>query len=120
MAQGQIYRYGRGVKYWLFLLAAILLEVAGTTLMKMSDGLTKVVPSVLMFLLYLMSLAALTLALKKFDMSMAYAIWSGLGTVLIALIGIYFFKESVNMVKITSIFLIIIGVVGLHLSSKSI
>ena len=103
---------------WLFLLVAIIFEVAGTTSMKLSDGFTKLVPSILMFLFYILSLVALTYALKKIDVSIAYAIWAGVGTALIAVIGIYHFKEPATLLKIGSIGLIIIGVVGLHLSSS--
>ena len=103
---------------WLYLILAISFEVAGTTFMKLSEGFTKTVPSVAMFVLYILSLTALTFALKKFEVSTTYAIWSGLGTALITLIGVIVFKESVNMVKILSIALIIIGVVGLQLSTE--
>jgi len=103
---------------WLFLLGAIVLEVAGTTAMKFSEGFTKAIPSIAMFVFYILSLAALTFALKKIDMSMAYAIWAGVGTALITVIGIYFFKEPVSLAKVASIVLIILGVVGLHLSGK--
>lgn len=105
---------------WLFLIGAIALEVAGTTAMKMSEGFTKTVPSIMMFIFYVLSLIALTYALKKFDMSMAYAIWAGVGTALITIVGIYFFKEPTSIVKIVSIMLIIAGVVGLHLSSDPV
>lgn len=105
---------------WLFLIGAIALEVAGTTAMKMSEGFTKTVPSIMMFVFYVLSLIALTYALKKFDMSMAYAIWAGVGTALITIVGIYFFKEPTSIVKIVSIMLIIAGVVGLHLSSDPV
>jgi len=104
------------MQHWFFLISAILLEVAGTTAMKFSEGFTKVVPSVLMAVLFLSSLAMLTLALKKFEIGMAYAIWSGLGTALIAILGIYLFNETANMMKFLSILLIIVGVVGLNLS----
>ena len=105
---------------WLYLIIAILFEVAGTTAMKMSDGYTKVVPSVLMFVFYILSLVALTYALKKFDLSVAYAIWAGVGTVLISIVGIFFFKESVSALKVVSILFIVMGVVGLHLSNKTL
>ncbi|MDQ6980595.1 MAG: multidrug efflux SMR transporter [Ghiorsea sp.] len=104
------------MQHWFFLISAILLEVAGTTAMKFSEGFTKIVPSVLMAVLFLSSLAMLTLALKKFEVGMAYAIWSGLGTALIAILGIYLFNETANMMKFLSILLIIAGVVGLNLS----
>ena len=105
------------MQYWIYLLGAIVFEVAGTTAMKFSEGFTRVWPSVVMMVFYLLSLGALTLALKRFDMSMAYAIWSGVGTALITVVGFYLFKEPVSLLKIGSIALIIVGVVGLHLSS---
>jgi small multidrug resistance pump len=101
--------------HWITLLLAIIFEVTGTTAMKLSEGFTKPLPSVAMTLFYILSLAMLTLALKKIDVSVAYAIWSGVGTALIALIGIWVFGESLSILKITSIILIIIGVVGLQL-----
>ena len=106
------------IQAWMWLIGAIVFEVLGTTAMKMSEGFTKTMPSVAMAVFYILSLTALTYALKKFDVSMAYAIWSGVGTALITLIGIWYFKESVSVVKIASIGLIIIGVVGLHLSGE--
>ena len=104
------------MQYWLYLAIAIVLEVIGTTSMKLSAGFTKTIPSILMFVFYLASLAVLTLALKKIDASVAYAVWAGLGTALIATIGIVYFHESATLLKIISILLIIAGVVGLHLS----
>ncbi len=103
---------------WIWLIGAIVFEVLGTTAMKLSEGFTKTMPSVAMGVFYILSLTALTYALKKFDVSMAYAIWSGMGTALITLIGIWYFKESVSVMKLASIGLIIIGVIGLHLSGE--
>ena len=103
------------MKTWLLLTAAILLEVAGTTSMKISAGFTRLVPSVLIFVFYAASFTVLTLALRKLDISIAYAIWSGLGTVLITVIGIFWFKEPATALKLTCILLIILGVGGLNL-----
>ncbi len=102
---------------WLILITAIVLEVAGTTAMKLSDGFTRPLPSVLLVVFYLCSLAALTLALKRIDVSLAYAIWAGVGTVLVAVVGILWFKEPISLAKAFSILLIAAGVAGLHLSS---
>lgn len=74
------------------------------------------VGSIVMFIFYILSLISLTLALKKVDVSVVYAVWSGLGTTLIALIGIFYFREPSTTIKILSIGLIIIGVIGLNLS----
>ena len=102
--------------HWLYLLLAILFEVLGTTAMKLSEGFTKTTPSIAMAIFYILSLVMLTLTLKKIDVSIAYAIWSGLGTALIAGIGIMVFGESLTPLKIASIALIILGVIGLQLS----
>jgi small multidrug resistance pump len=104
---------------WLLLVAAIVFEVAGTTSMKLSAGFTKALPSVLLFVFYALAFGALTLTLKIMEVSFVYAIWSGLGTALVTLIGILYFKESANIFKIASIGLIILGVVGLHFSSTA-
>jgi small multidrug resistance pump len=101
---------------WIYLIFAILFEVSGTVAMKISYGFTKLVPSIMMIILYVISLSLLTLALKTLHISVAYAIWSGLGTAIIATIGFIWFKEHVTPLKIVSLGLIIAGVVGLNLS----
>ncbi|WP_455221806.1 DMT family transporter [Kaarinaea lacus] len=106
--------------HWLFLAGAILFEVAGMTSMKLSQGFSRLVLSILIFIFYAISFVSLTFAVKKIDMSVSYAIWSGVGTALIAIIGVYFFKESMTMLKMTSIVLIIIGVIGLNLQDFKI
>ena len=103
---------------WVYLILAIVMEVIGTTNMKLSQGFTKIVPSVLMFVFYGISFAFITLSLKKLDISITYAIWSGVGTALIAAIGFFYFKEPVTAIKIGSIALIVIGVIGLALVER--
>lgn len=100
--------------YWLALAGAIALEIAGTTSMKLSQGFTRTIPSVLLFVFYALSFALMTIAVKRIDMSVSYAIWSGVGTAVIALIGVFAFGESLTTVQIVSIVLIIVGVVGLR------
>ena len=101
---------------WLLLMAAIVCEVVGTTSMKLSDGFKKPVPSILLFVFYGLSFTCLTFVLRKLDVSVAYAIWSALGTALIAAIGIVVFRESLTPLKVASLIAIIAGVVGLNLS----
>ncbi len=101
--------------FWLYLLVAILTEVVGTSLMKASQGLTRLFPTVFMFVLYGISFVFMALALKKIEVGVAYAIWSGLGTALIAMIGIAWFRESFTLPKLVGIILIIGGVVLLNL-----
>ena len=104
------------MQHWLFLAGAIALEVAGTTSMKLSEGFTRLVPSVLLFLFYAASFVALTFALRSIEVSVAYAVWSAVGTALIAGIGILYFGEAATFLKFVCIVLIIVGVVGLNLS----
>ena len=102
---------------WLILTATIIFEVIGSTMMKLSNGFTVFWPSVGVFVCYSLSLIGLTIVLKTIDLSVAYAIWSGLGVTLIALIGIFYFKEPVTTQRIVCLALIITGVVGLQLAS---
>jgi small multidrug resistance pump len=101
---------------WIYLFAAIIFEVLGTTCMKLSQGFTKIVPSVLIFVFYGLCFSFLTLALKRIEVSVAYSVWAGLGTILIASIGIIWFRESVTFIKLMSIGLIIMGVIGINSS----
>jgi small multidrug resistance pump len=101
---------------WIYLIAAILFEVSGTTCMKLSQGFTKIGPSILIAVFYVLCFTFLTLALKKIEVSVAYSVWAGLGTVLIAIIGIIWFRESATFIKLMSIALIIMGVIGINAS----
>ena len=98
---------------WLLLIVAIVLEVCGTTCMKLSDGFARIVPSVLIFVFYGMSFSVFTLALKRIDVSLAYAVWAGLGICLVASIGIIYFKEPLTALRVFFMLLIVTGVVGL-------
>jgi len=106
-------------KAWVLLIIAIIFEVSGTTSMKLSEGLTRLWPSVFIFFFYGVSFALLTLCLKHMEVSIAYAVWSGLGTFLIAIIGMAYFKEPVSATKAVSLALIIIGVVGVNLTGTA-
>ena len=105
--------------HWIYLFIAIIMEVAGTTSMKLSEGFSKPLPSASIFIFYGFSFTFLTLALKALPVGMTYAIWAASGTALITLVGIVLFGESFNVQKIVSLVLIIIGVAGLHFSRES-
>jgi small multidrug resistance pump len=100
---------------WLYLVAAVVVETIGTACMKLSEGFTKLVPSVLLFIFYALSFGLITLAVKRIEVSVAYAIWSGAGTALIAVVGILWFQESVTLLKVVSLAMIVLGVVGLNI-----
>jgi small multidrug resistance pump len=104
---------------WLMLYAAIVFEVVGTTSLKLSEGLTRLGWFALCLALYGTSFALLAVALKTIPVGVAYAIWSGAGTVLIALIGILWFQEAANPVRLLFIAMILIGAIGLNLTTRS-
>lgn len=97
------------------LLGAILAEVLGTTSMKFSDGFTRLWPSLGTLVGYLIAFYLLAQTLKTMSVGTAYAIWAGLGTATIAVIGMAFLGEAANSVRIAGILLVIAGVVLLNL-----
>ena len=103
---------------WLFLILAIAFEVAGTIMMKLSAGFSKPLYSIWIFICYIISLIFLTITLKYFEVSVIYAMWSGLGVSIVAIIGIFYFSENINALKIISLTLILLGVVGLNLTKQ--
>jgi len=103
---------------WILLFVAILLEVAGITSMKLSRGFAEPLPSIAVPVFYVFSALAVILALKRLELSTAYAIWSGVGTALAALIGAAYFREPLSLFKIASLLLVILGVVGLSLAGR--
>jgi small multidrug resistance pump len=103
---------------WLFLSTAILFEVAGITAMKLSRGLTEPLPSLAVVVFYVISAVAVILALKRLDLSLTYAVWSGVGTALAALIGVVYFREPVTALKLASLALVVLGVAGLSLAAR--
>jgi small multidrug resistance pump len=102
-------------KSWLYLIGAILCEVSGTTCMKLSEGFSKWIPSVFIFVFYSCSFSLMTLAIKQLEVSIVYAIWSGIGMALITAIGVFVFHESASWLKLVSIVLIMVGIIGLNL-----
>ena len=106
------------MNYYYLLLLAIAFEVFGTTCMKLSQGFSKLLPSILIFVFYALSFFFLTLALKGIDVSISYAIWAGLGTAFITVIGIFWFKEPVNALKMVSLIVVVAEVIGLNLSDR--
>ncbi len=93
-----------------YLVIAIIFEVAGTTAMKLSEGFTRVWPALFIFVFYGLAFTGLTVALTSLSLGMAYAIWSGVGTALTAMIGYFIFKEKLNTLKILGITSIVAGI----------
>lgn len=102
---------------WVLLFSAILLEVCGTTSMKLAKGFSQVGPSISMFAFYATSLVVLTFVLKQIPVGIAYAIWSALGIVLVSVIDVVFFKESMSLLQVLSLCVIVVGVISLNVST---
>ncbi|NBR71061.1 MAG: QacE family quaternary ammonium compound efflux SMR transporter [Proteobacteria bacterium] len=111
--------YDALVNAWVLLAISIGLEVSGTLCLKQSDGMTRPLPALGVILFYLGAFTLMSICVKTLEVSTVYAIWSGAGTALIALIGIMFFGESYPWVKIAGLALIIGGVLLLRSSSGS-
>jgi small multidrug resistance pump len=98
---------------FLLLAFAILSEVGATLALRVSDGFSRPIPSVIVVVGYGISFWLLALALKDIPVSLTYAIWSGVGTALIAVAGVVAFGESMNLMKFASLGIIVLGVAGL-------
>jgi small multidrug resistance pump len=95
---------------------AIVTEVAGTVALRYSEGFTKLAPSAIVVLGYGASFWLLALVLRELSIGTTYAVWSAAGTALIAAVGVLAFGEPATALKLASLALIIIGVVGLNLA----
>jgi multidrug transporter EmrE-like cation transporter len=107
------------VNSFFVLLLAIVTEIIGTAALKESHGFTKPIPVLIVIVSYAAAFYFMSLALKSIPLGTTYAIWSGLGTAGTVLIGVYFWHEPMNAVRILAIALIIIGVVLLNVVEKT-
>ena len=99
------------VKTYCFLLIAIFCEVAGTMLLPVSQNFTKVIPTICLTIFYLISFYLMTFVMNKLPIAIVYATWSGLGVFTIAILGYFFFKQTLAWQAILGLFLIVIGVI---------
>lgn len=102
---------------WFYLFVAGLFEIGWAIGLKYTEGFSKVVPSVVTVALMVASFNFLAISLKTLPIGTAYAVWTGIGAVGTAAIGIAFLEESADLLRVASIFLIVVGIVGLKLSS---
>jgi small multidrug resistance pump len=98
----------------LMLSAAIATEVVATVALKASDGFSRPLPSAIVVVGYLLSFWLLALVLKQLSVGTTYAIWSAVGTAAVALIGVFAYGEAASALKIASLGLIVLGVIGLN------
>ncbi len=108
------------MKSWVYLMVAIVAEIVGTSGLKASDGFSKLWPSLLTVAGYGTSFFFLSLTLRTIPMSVAYAVWSGVGIVLITLVGWIFFGQRLDLPAMIGIAIIALGVVVLNLFSKTL
>lgn len=106
------------MKNWLFLGVAIAAEVVATSSLKASAGFTRLLPSVLVIVGYAVAFYFLSLTLKAIPVGIAYAIWAGLGIVLISLVGWLAFGQRLDLASILGMGLIVSGVVVINVFSK--
>lgn len=99
---------------WLLLAGAIVAEVIGTSLLKESEGFSRVLPTVVSLLAYGIAFFCLSLAIRHIDLGLAYAIWSGVGTALIVLIAWVVFDQSLDWPALGGVGLIVLGVVVIN------
>jgi small multidrug resistance pump len=105
---------------WFFLVVAIISEVAGTSALKSAEGFTKFWPSTIVVIGYALAFYFLSLTLKTIPVGIAYAVWSGVGTALIALIAWVFMGQRLDWPAVVGILLIVSGVLVLNLFSKTV
>jgi multidrug transporter EmrE-like cation transporter len=102
------------VYFWLAL--AVVFEVGWAVAMKLSSGFTKMPATAATVVMYLLSVVFLSRATKTMDIGIAYAIWAGCGVSLIAIVGMTYFKEPVTAMKLASLLLVVVGIVGLSVA----
>ncbi|MEY1236217.1 multidrug efflux SMR transporter [Providencia manganoxydans] len=104
---------------WLYLFLAGLFEVVWAFFMKESNGFTKLVPSLLTILFMVVSFGLLSISMKTLPLGTSYTIWVGIGAVGAFILGIVFFHESMNIMRIIAAALIVAGVIMMKLATKS-
>ena len=106
------------MKTIIILFFAILAEVIGTSALKLSNGFTKWVPSIVVVIGYSASFYLLSLALKAMPIGVAYAIWSGVGLILTVIAGMILWQETLDWARVAGILLILLGIVLINVVSK--
>ena len=106
------------MRSYLFLLAAIIFETVGTSALKACDQFTRPLPSFVAIVSYLVAFYLLSLTLRTVPIGIAYAIWSGMGIVLVALIGLFWFRQALDTPAVVGLLLIVAGVVVINVLSK--
>jgi quaternary ammonium compound-resistance protein SugE len=102
---------------WIYLIVAAVFEVGFIACMKLTEGFTKLIPSIFVIVCYMASLGFLTLAVKTLPISVAYPIWTGIGIAGAVLFGVLVFHEPINLIKVLAIAAIVSGIIVLKVVS---
>ena len=108
------------MKNFIFLGIAIIFEIIATSALKKSEEFTKLIPSIITVIGYCGAFYFLSFAIRTIPVGIAYAIWSGVGIVLITIIGAVFFKQIPDLPAIIGLLLVLIGVVVINIFSKTV
>ncbi|KRN75253.1 hypothetical protein IV73_GL000411 [Weissella kandleri] len=104
---------------YLFLFLAIFAELAGTNLLKFTDGFTKLYPTAATLFMYGLAFYCLSIVVKDFPVNIVYAIWSGAGIVLVTLVSVFIFHNSINWQTLLGTLLIVVGVILVNIFGTS-
>lgn len=103
---------------YIFLIVSILFEIIGSACLKLSEGFTNLVPSLLLILFYGLSFTFIIFALKTISLSVGYSIWAGLGTAGAAIVGVFLFQETLSGINFVGLLVIISGVILMNMKTK--
>ncbi|MDE1461611.1 DMT family transporter [Spartinivicinus poritis] len=105
---------------YVYLAIAIVAEVAATSALKASEEFTKLIPSLIVVIGYGLAFYLLTLVLRTMPVGIAYAIWSGLGIVLVAIVGVVVYRQVLDLPAIVGMLLIVVGVIIINVFSRTV
>ena len=108
------------IKTYLILTVAIFFEVGGTMLLPVSQNFTKIIPTTILAILYLLSFYLITFVVDKIPIAIVYATWSGLGIFTVAILGYLFFKQTLYWQATLGLFLIVVGVILVNIFTDKI
>ena len=108
------------IKTYLFLFGAVLCEVAGTMLLPATQNFTRLVPTSILAVCYLLAFYLLTFVVNKLPIAIVYATWSGLGIFTIAILGYIFFKQNLSWQAVLGLFFIVLGVILVNSYSSKV
>jgi len=103
---------------WIYLLIAGVLEITWAVAMKMSNGFTVLIPSIITGVGYISSAVFLAIALRQLPLGTAYAMWTGMGILGTTLLGVFLFREKLSVLQLIYVILIVVGITGLKLLAK--